>query len=127
MVKKQTGLKDDELQNMVNTIVITQGEEGSLIYVTEADGSRRAIDIPPATPNRIAEPTGVGDAFRAGLITGLMRDYPWEVCGRLGSVVATYVLEQHGTQRHTYNRRQVANRYRELFGDADELEDLINN
>jgi len=131
MIKKQTGLTDGQLNKMVETIIITQGEKGSLILTTEIDGDGqttvREVDIPPAKPTRIAEPTGVGDAFRAGLITGLMRGYPWEVCGRLGSVVATYVLEQHGTQRHTYNRRQVANRYRELFGDAAELDDLINN
>jgi adenosine kinase len=54
----------------------------------------------------------------------MMRGYPWEVSGRLGSIAATYVLEQHGTQRHTFNRKQIANRYRELFGDAEELDDL---
>jgi adenosine kinase len=131
MIKKQTGLSDGQLNEMVDTIIITQGEAGSLILTTEIgdDGqvTAREIDIPPAKPTRIAEPTGVGDAFRGGLITGLMRNYPWEVCGRLGSVVATYVLEQHGTQRHTYDRRQVAARYRELFGDADQLDDLVNN
>jgi len=131
MIKKQTGLTDGQLSEMVETIIITQGEKGSLILTKEVDGDGQTticeVDIPPAKPSRIAEPTGVGDAFRAGLITGLMRGYPWEVCGRLGSVVATYVLEQHGTQRHTYNRRQVADRYRELFGDAAELDDLINN
>jgi adenosine kinase len=131
MIKNQTGLSDDELQEMVETIIITQGEQGSLIYASETneDGhpTQREIDIPPAAPRRIAEPTGVGDAFRAGLITGMMHDYPWEVCGRLGSVVATYVLEQHGTQRHTYTRQQVADRYRELFGEAEELEDLVNS
>ena len=128
MIKKQTGLSDNDIQEMVETIIITQGERGSVIYTTEVDRngapSRRKIVIPPATPTRIAEPTGVGDAFRAGLITGMMRGYRWEVSGRLGSIAATYVLEQHGTQRHTFNRQQIANRYRELFGDAEELDNL---
>jgi adenosine kinase len=128
MIKKQTGLSDNDIQEMVETIIITQGEQGSVIYTTEVDQngapSRRKIVIPPATPTRIAEPTGVGDAFRAGLITGMMRGYRWEVSGRLGSIAATYVLEQHGTQRHTFNRQQIANRYRELFGDAEELDNL---
>jgi adenosine kinase len=130
MIKKQTGLNDHAIQEMVDTIVVTRGEQGSLIYTTETnqDGtrSRQEIDIPPASPTRIAEPTGVGDAFRAGLITGMMRGYPWGVSGRLGSIAATYVLEQHGTQRHTFNRQQIANRYRELFGDAKELENLVS-
>ena len=56
----------------------------------------------------------------------MMRGYPWEVTGRLGAVVAAYVLEQHGTQRHNYSRRQVAARYRELFGHVPELDDFAN-
>jgi adenosine kinase len=115
---------------MAETVVITRGEHGSLIRTTEAshagDLSFREIHIPPARPDRMAEPTGVGDAFRAGLITGLMLGYPWEVCGRLGSVAATYVLEQHGTQRHTYTRKQFVQRYRKVFGDTTELEDFAD-
>ncbi len=125
MIKKQTGLTDDDLQKKVETIIITQGERGSLIR-TSAAGKYEEFEIPPAPPARIAEPTGVGDAYRAGLITGLMRGYPWDVCGRIGSVAATYVLEQHGTQRHSYTPKQFARRYREVFGDASELEDWVN-
>ncbi len=130
MIKKQTGLGDTDIQKMVKTVVITQGEKGSLIRTTASgpDGSSgyKEFDIPPALPTRIAEPTGVGDAFRAGLITGLMRGYSWAVCGRLGSVAATYVLEQHGTQRHSYNRQQFAARYRQMFGDTEALEDFVS-
>lgn len=125
MIKKQTGLSDADIQTMVETVIITQGEHGSLIR-TAAQGQYQEIDIPPAPPSRVAEPTGVGDAYRAGLITGLMQGYPWAVCGRLGSVAATYVLEQHGTQRHSYTPKQFVNRYRQIFGDTPELEDLVN-
>lgn len=129
MIKKQTGLSNADIQKMVETVVITRGEKGSLIRTTEVGHgsslSFREIHIPPAEPGRLAEPTGVGDAFRAGLITGLMQGYPWEVCGRLGSIAAIYVLEQHGTQRHSYTRKQFAHRYREAFGDAPELEDFV--
>ena len=121
MIKNKTGLKTDDIKHKVETVIITQGEQGSLIY---ADG--REIDVPPAWPMRIAEPTGAGDAYRAGIISGMMRGYPWEVTGRLGSVIAIYVLEQHGTQRHTFTRRQIANHYRELFGDTAELEDFVS-
>lgn len=121
MIKNKTGLSDDAIKNKAETVIITQGEKGSLIY---SEG--REIIIPPALPSRIAEPTGAGDAYRAGIICGMMRGYPWEVTGRLGSVIAIYVLEQHGTQRHTFTRRQLANHYRELFGDAAELEDFVN-
>jgi len=105
----------------VETIIITQGEKGALIRTREQEYA-----IPPAKESRIADPTGVGDAFRSGLITGMMRGYSWPVCGRLGAIAAVYVLEQHGTQRHGYSRQQFADRYRENFGDAPELEDFLS-
>jgi adenosine kinase len=129
MVKKQTGLSEAEIQGMVDTVIITQGEQGSLIRTRSKQGDSFSVeefDIPSAPPVRIADPTGVGDAYRAGLMTGIMKGYPWEVCGRLGAIAATYVLEQHGTQRHTYNRRQIGRRYREIFGDHAALEDFLN-
>lgn len=122
MIKNKTGLSEADIRDRVETIIVTHGEHGSVIW---ANGTE--IQIPVAAPDRIADPTGVGDAYRAGIISGMMRGYPWEVTGRLGSIVAAYVLEQHGTQRHTYNRRQVADRYRQIFGDAAELEDFINH
>jgi adenosine kinase len=121
MIKNKTGLSEVDLKRKVETIIVTQGENGSMIYTEEQD-----IKIPPAVPNRVADPTGVGDAYRAGIITGMMRGYPWEVTGRLASITAMYVLEQHGTQRHSYTRRQLANHYRETFGDASELEDFVS-
>jgi adenosine kinase len=131
MIKKQTGWSDHEIQAEVETIIVTQGEKGALIRVTEAglDGALllKEYQIPAVSPRRIADPTGVGDAFRAGLITGINRNYPWEVAGRLGSLAATYVLEQHGTQRHSYSRRQFVDRYCELFGDTPELDELVNH
>ncbi len=121
MIKKKTGLSDDDITEKVETVIVTQGDNGSIIYSED-----REIDIPPAAPMRIAEPTGAGDAYRAGIICGMMRGYPWEVIGRLGSVIAIFVLEQHGTQRHTFTRRQLANYYQKLFGDADELDNFVN-
>jgi adenosine kinase len=121
MIKNKTGLSEIEIKQQVETVIVTLGAEGSLIH-----SKAQEIQIPPAHPNRIAEPTGAGDAYRAGVITGVMRNYPWEVTGRLGSIAAVYVLEQHGTQRHSFTRRQVANRYRELYGHVDELDDLVS-
>jgi adenosine kinase len=130
MIKNRTGLSGAEIERMAGIVIITQGEKGSTIRITEkgAKASQGCceIHIPSAVPSRIAEPTGVGDGYRAGLITGLIRNYPWEVCGRLGALAATYVLEQHGTQRHSYTRKQFANRYCEVFGPTVELEDFIN-
>jgi adenosine kinase len=113
MIKKQTGLSDQRIQALVEVVVVTRGEWGSTI--TAADGT---WEIPAAEPRRLADPTGVGDAYRAGFITGMCHGLPWEVTGRMGSLAATYVLEEHGTQRHRYTLDSYARRYRETFGEG---------
>ena len=67
-----------------------------------ASSRRRARGRPVVPPKNIADPTGVGDAFRGGLLVGLVRGYPWEVAGRIGALAATYCLEQVGTMNHRY-------------------------
>ncbi len=128
MIKKHTGLTDLQIQQQVETLVVTQGEHGALIF-TAKDAAKTIYEeynIPAAVPTRVSDPTGVGDAFRAGLITGMMRGYSWDVCGRLGAMAATYVLEQHGTQRHSYSRKQFVGRYHEAFGAENLPEDFVN-
>ncbi|RME78326.1 MAG: carbohydrate kinase family protein [Chloroflexi bacterium] len=131
LVKRRTGLSDNDIQGMVETVVVTRGDKGAVIRVTEQQAGgmalAREIHIPAARPDREADPTGVGDAFRAGLITGIMRGYPWEVAGRMGALAAVYVLEQHGTQRHRFTRQQFARRYREAFGDTPEMDDFVRH
>lgn len=120
MIKKQTGLSDDEIQQLTAIVVITRGEHGSTVRTAEG-----TWEIPIAPPRRVADPTGVGDAYRAGFITGICRDFSWDIVGRLGSLAATYALEEHGTQRHHYSLEQFIRRYRETFGDAPGLESLL--
>ena len=79
--------------------------------------------VPVFPPAQIVDPTGVGDAFRGGLLVGLVRGYPWGVTGRIGALAATYCLEHVGTMNHRYTVAEFAARYRENFGDALELED----
>ncbi len=78
-----------------------------------------------ARAKAIVDPTGVGDAFRGGMLTGLVRGYPWEVIGRIGALAAAYCLEQVGTMNHHYTLPEFVARYRENFGDAAELGDLL--
>jgi adenosine kinase len=100
--------------------IITLGEGGSRIYVEE-----QVLQIPVVPPIRVAEPTGVGDAYRGGVIKGLLGGYSWETTGRIAALAATYVLEHHGTQKHRYTLDEVAERYRQTFGDAPELNNLL--
>ena len=116
MIQNKTGYDEAELRALLPTIVITRGEHGSVIY----DHGERC-EIPVVPPEKSGEPTGVGDAYRAGLIVGFLHGFPWPVTGRIASLAATYVLEQHGTQEHHYALPEFVARYRRVFGDAPEL------
>ncbi len=120
MIKQKTGLDEQELMERVGMLIVTRGAEGSTLMSRD-----RRVDSPVAPPNGQIEPTGVGDAFRAGLIVGLVRDYPWEVTARLGALAATYALEQTGTMSHRYTLPEFVARYRENFGETPELADLV--
>jgi adenosine kinase len=120
MIKNKTGLTDQELLALPETTIITQGEEGSTIHVKD-----RILSIPAAPPDPLVEPTGVGDAYRAGVIKGLLRGYPWETVGCIAALAAAYVMEHHGTQNHHYSLDEFVARYRQVFGDTPELEDLL--
>jgi adenosine kinase len=122
MIKQKTGLEETSLLDRVQVLVVTRGADGASLI-----SRGRRVDVPVAPPRAIVDPTGVGDAFRAGLITGLVRGYGWEVAGRLGALAATYCLEQVGTMNHRYTLPEFAARYRESFGDAPELEDLLKD
>ena len=121
LIRSKSGLSDEALLGLPRLTIITRGEEGSTIH---ADGE--ALFVPVVLPERLAEPTGVGDAFRAGIIKGMLRGYSWTTTGRIAALAATYVLEQHGTQNHHYSLDEFVARFRQVFGDAPELEDLGN-
>jgi adenosine kinase len=119
MIKNKTGLPDEELLALPEITIVTQGERGSTIYVDD-----QVLHIPAVAPEPLAEPTGVGDAYRAGIVKGLMQGYPWETTGRIAALAATYVLEQYGTQNHHYSLAEFAERYRQVFGDEPGLREL---
>jgi len=122
LIRRKTGLSDEELLALPQVTIITQGERGSTIH---AQG--QTWHIPAVPPEPLVEPTGVGDAYRAGVIKGMLRGYRWETTGRIAALAATYVLEQEGTQNHRYTRQEFVARYRRLFGDAPELSDLLED
>jgi len=120
MLKNKSGLSDLELLALPQTTIITRGGDGSTIYA----GDHR-LDIPAIPPEPMAEPTGVGDAYRGGVIKGMLRAYSWETTGRIAALASTYALEQHGSQNHHYSLADFVERFRQNFGDAPELEDLL--
>lgn len=122
MIRNKTNRSAEELLRLPRITIITRGEEGSTIYLREEE---REVSIPIATTDRLVEPTGVGDAYRAGVIKGMLRRYSWETTGRIAALAATYVLEHHGTQNHAYSLPEFVERYHRTFGSAPELEDLM--
>lgn len=121
MFRNKTKLTEEEVLRLPDVLIVTRGEKGSTIW---ADGRR--VDVDAVRPEVLCEPTGVGDAFRAGIIKGVMRGYSWETTGRIASLAATYVLEEHGTQNHRYTRSEFAARYEATFGGTPELADFVS-
>ncbi len=120
LIQKKTGLEADEILRMLQFMVITKGEAGAEIF---SQGER--IGIPTVRPERIGDPTGVGDAFRGGFLTGYIRGWPWELCGHMGALAATYCLEQRGPQSHYYTRSGFVDRFRTHFDDQGLLDELV--
>jgi adenosine kinase len=111
LLSERTGWPAAEIAKRVKALVVTRGGEGSWIY---ADGRR--IDVPVARAERLADPTGCGDAYRAGLLFGLQRGLDWETTGRIASLAGAIKMEQHGTQQHRYTTDEFAARFRRQFG-----------
>lgn len=120
VLKTKTGLDEAAILDKVGLLVVTRGADGASLISKE-----RRVDVPIAPARAILDPTGVGDAFRGGLLVGLLRGYSWEVTGRIGALAATYVLEQVGTMNHRYTLPEFVARYRENFGDAPELANML--
>jgi adenosine kinase len=112
---QKTGMREDDVLAQANALVITRGEQGSSVYTP--DGA--CAGVAAVRPHRIVDPTGVGDAFRGGLMKGLALGLPYDACARLGSVAATYALEHLGGQSHAYTWSEFKARYEEHFGALD--------
>ncbi len=120
IICNKTGYTIDDLRHIVDVLIVTKGKEGSTIY-----NGRETIDVPVFPEAYMKEPTGVGDAFRAGLIRGIMCGWDWYLSGLVGSLCATYVLEQVGTQNHRFTLTEFIERFRTAFDDGGQLDKLL--
>lgn len=120
LLQKRLGQSAEQIITQVGYAVVTCGEDGSQIF----QGDQR-YDIPAIPPMRIADPTGVGDAYRGGFLTGIEHGLPIELCGKIGALAAAYCLEQRGTQNHTYTIPEFIQRFREHFDDHGMLDKLL--
>jgi adenosine kinase len=121
LIEKMTGMHASQIQELVNFLVITRGEQGADVYT---DGEVfRAHSLPPV---QLEDPTGVGDAFRGGFLTGYMNRMDWETCAQMGALAATYCLEQHGPQGHSFTLAEFTTRFRAHFDDRGQLDRLLD-
>jgi adenosine kinase len=113
LIRQKTGLTEETILEHAELLVITRGEQGCSLY----EGGQRT-DVPAVAPRAIVDPTGVGDAFRGGFMTGMAEGASYTVSAQLGTVAATYALEHLGGQSHSYTRGEFNERYAEHFGDV---------
>jgi adenosine kinase len=121
LVQKMTGMNATELLKTIRFMVVTCGSQGSKVYSRE-----KVYDIPVIPPEQIIDPTGVGDAYRGGFLTGYSHGLPLEICGQMGTLAATYCLECEGTQGHCYTLSEFIARFRQHFDDRGQLDKLEN-
>ncbi len=111
LMEERTGLIPEEMAQKVDGLIITKGAQGSLIYTPH-----ETFHIPPAKPQATLDPTGCGDAYRAGLVYGLLQGFDMATTGRIASLMGAIKIETYGTQNHAFTLQAFKERYRENFG-----------
>jgi adenosine kinase len=111
LMEERTGKNPSQLADMVEAVVVTRGSEGSAVYTRN-----KVYEIPAAPAAGLEDPTGCGDAYRAGLLYGLMNGADWEVTGRIAALMGAVKIEHPGTQNHRFTEDEFAARFKEAFG-----------
>ena len=113
LLAERTGLTIEAIAKRVKALIVTRGGEGSLIHVGGA-----VLEIPAVKPAALVDPTGCGDAYRAGLLYGIANGWDWERTGRLASLLGSVKIASRGGQNHIVERAKIAALYQERFGQA---------
>jgi adenosine kinase len=111
MLQQKTGLTAAQVAAKVDALIVTRGAEGSSIYTKD-----RTWTVPAVKPRAVVDPTGCGDAYRAGLIHGLLRGLDWETTGRIASLMGSMKIESRGPQNHDFTKAEFDRRYQDHFG-----------
>jgi adenosine kinase len=124
LIEKMTGLNPETILQRSGLgersfVALTRGADGVQIYSPSG-----LVEVPVVPPAAIVDPTGVGDAFRGGFLTGYSHGFDFTTCGQIGVLAATYCLEQRGPQGHSYTRSEFVERFRQNFDDQGKLDQL---
>ncbi|MCL4170777.1 UNVERIFIED_CONTAM: hypothetical protein GTU68_051872 [Idotea baltica] len=112
MLREKTGLSLDQLADKVDVLVVTKGSNGSIVYVDAG-----TIEVPTAPIAGAKDPTGCGDAYRAGMMFGLSKGGDWKTNAQIGTLCGAVKVESAGTQNHSFSQESFANRYQQAFGE----------
>ncbi len=113
LLQDRTGKSLEELSRLVKALVVTQGAQGSLVVI-----NGKSEFIPTVKPAQVVDPTGCGDAYRAGLLYGIAKEFDWATTGRLASLLGSIKIAHRGAQNHQFTREEISDRFRESFGRA---------
>lgn len=113
LVQERTGLSPQQAAQQLQALIVTKGAEGAFIYT-----ATQTFQIPSVKPRVEKDPTGCGDAFRGGLLYGLMNQFDWETTGRMAALLGTIKIEQPGTQNHSFTLAEFKQRFLENFGET---------
>jgi len=116
LTQERTGMNVQQIASKLKALIVTRGGEGSHIYT---EGTM--LEIPAAKAEKVVDPTGCGDAYRGGLLFGLMRGLDWETSGRIAALTAAIKIAQPGTQNHTFTMEEFSARYQASFGHTLDL------
>lgn len=120
IISQKTGKSLNDLRAMFEVLIVTHGKSGSRIYQ-----NGEILEVPVFPTDTILDPTGGGDAFRAGFIYGMIEGWPLDLAGKVGSLCATYALEHIGTQSHTFTLKEFVDRFRTEFEDNGLLDQML--
>ncbi len=111
LLQERTGLSIQKIAEKVDAMIVTRGGEGSIIHT-----QGKAVEIPAVQASKVLDPTGCGDAYRGGLIYGLMNDFDWDVTGRIAALMGAIKVAHNGTQNHKFTLSEFKDKYTQEFG-----------
>ncbi|HJV51583.1 MAG TPA: carbohydrate kinase family protein [Noviherbaspirillum sp.] len=111
LLMQRTGLTLEQIAGRVSALIVTRGEQGAEIYT-----DNKRVDIPCVQADKVVDPTGCGDAFRAGLLYGLTNDMDWVTTGRLASLMGAIKIAYQGAQNHAPSREEIEDRFQKAYG-----------
>lgn len=112
LLKEKLSLNEAQLLDQVEILITTLGEKGSRVQT-----KKQTLEINAAKPNQVLDPTGAGDAYRAGFLAGFTKELDLKTCAQMGSLAACYAIEKYGTTNHTFTVEEFKKRYKENFGE----------